>query len=219
MKHYSMEELADFAHGFGESEDRARLAKHLDGGCPECAALADFAGRLIAICGGLASAEAPDSALRLAKAIFPARVANPPTRGTRLPIELIFDSFLVPAPAGFRATWQVGWQGLYRAGECSVDVRIEPELKSPRAAVIGQISNHAAPEQEMGNLPVSLLAGKQVIAETFSNRFGEFQMEYEQQPRLKLCIHLRDTKVIQVPLKKLASDQPAAKSRAAARKR
>ena len=54
--------------------------------------------------------------------------------------------------------------------------------------MIGQITNHVLPELEMGNLPVCLRAGKQVVAETLSNRFGEFQMEYDQQAQLKLCI-------------------------------
>src|SRR6185369_10647065 len=120
-----------------------------------------------------------------------------PKRGNRIPIELIFDSFLAPMPAGLRATWQVGWQGLYRAGDCSVDLRIEPELKTSRAAVIGQITNHVAPEVEMSDLPVCLRSGKLVIAETLSNRFGEFQMEYDQQAQLNLFIRLRDSKNIQ----------------------
>jgi hypothetical protein len=156
--------------------------------------------------------------VRLARAIFPVRVHERPTRGNRLPIEVIFDSFLVPAPVGLRATWQAGWQGLYRAGDCSVDLRVEPELKSSRAAVIGQITNHVAPEVAMEDLPVCLRAGRVVVAETRSNRFGEFQMEYHQQARLRLCIHLRDSKSIQVPLKKFISDQPASKSRTLARK-
>jgi hypothetical protein len=166
-----------------------------------------------------AAAQVPDSTLRLARAIFPIRVQDRPKRGSRIPIELIFDSFLVPAPAGLRATWQVGWQGLYRAGDCSVDLRIEPELKSSRAAVIGQINNHIAPEFDMSNLPVSLRAGDQIIAETVSNRFGEFQMEYEEQAQLKLCINLTDSRVIQVPLKKLASEQTVNQSRKISRKR
>jgi hypothetical protein len=161
----------------------------------------------------------PESTVRLARAIFPVRVQDRPKRGNRLPIELIFDSFLVPSPVGLRATWQVGWQGLYRAGDCSVDLRIEPELKSSRAAVIGQITNHVLPELEMGNLPVCLRSGKLVVAETLSNRFGEFQMEYDQQSQLKLCINLRDSKRIQVPLKRFISDQPATKSRTVSRKR
>jgi hypothetical protein len=138
------------------------------------------------------------------------RVTSRPKRGNRIPIELIFDSFLAPMPVGLRATWQVGWQALYRAGDCSVDLRIEPELKSSRAAVIGQITNHVSPEENMANLPVSLRLGKELVAETVSNRFGEFQMEYEERAQLKLCINLTDSRTIQVPLKKLTADQTGA---------
>jgi hypothetical protein len=44
-------------------------------------------------------------------------------------------------------------------------------------------------------------------------------MEYDQQARLKLCILLRDSKSIQVPLKRFISDQPAVKSRQSSRGR
>jgi hypothetical protein len=121
-------------------------------------------------------------------------------------VELIYDSFLVPVPVGMRASWQIGWQGLYRAGDCSLDLRIEPELQSSRAAVIGQISNHAVPETEMANIPICLRSGRLVVAETLSNRFGEFQMEYDQQGRLQLSVYLDGgARRIQVPLKKLAA--------------
>jgi hypothetical protein len=219
MKHYTIEKWVDFFRGLTATEERAEMELHLASGCEECQSLSRLTSRLVDTSRNLASTEVPDYAMRLARAIFPVRVAQRPTRGNRLPIELIFDSFLVPAPAGLRATWQVGWQGLYRAGECSVDLRIEPELKSARASVIGQISNHVAPSVEMSNLAVSLRAGKAVLAETLSNRFGEFQMEYEQQAQLKLWIHLTESRTIQVPLKKLTSDQPANQSRNAAKKR
>jgi hypothetical protein len=91
-----------------------------------------------------------------------------------------------------------------------VDLRIEPELQSSRAAVIGQITNHVTPDENMSNLPVSLRLGDELVAETVSNRFGEFQMEYEERAQLKLCIHLADSKMIQVPLKKLTADQTGA---------
>jgi len=80
-------------------------------------------------------------------------------------------------------------------------------LHSSRAAIIGQISSHASPEKEMGNLPVCLKSGKLVVAQTRSNRFGEFLMEYEQQKRLQLCVYLEGgSKTIQVPVKRLATD-------------
>jgi hypothetical protein len=219
MTHYVMEQWVDFNRNFVDSEERALMSSHIESGCMECDRLRDLTVRLMSTCANLGAIEVPDYVVRMARAIFPVRATERPKRGNRLPIEMIFDSFLAPAPVGLRSTWQVGWQGLYRAGECSVDLRIEPELKSPRAAVIGQISNYFAPTREMGDLAISLRAGKQVVAETQSNRFGEFQMEYEQQTQLELCIHLRDSRLIQLPLKKLTSDQPVAKTRTLRRKR
>jgi hypothetical protein len=71
----------------------------------------------------------------------------------------------------------------------------------------------------MGNLPVCLRSGKLVVAETLSNRFGEFQLEYAQQPQLRLCISLQDSKSIQVPLRKFISDEPVTRNRVSSRKR
>jgi hypothetical protein len=86
---------------------------------------------------------------------------------------------------------------------------VEPELSSTRAAVIGQISNHIVPEHQMENIPVCVKSGKSVVAETRSNRFGEFQMEYEQQGRLQLCVYLDEgSKCFQVALKKFAAEKP-----------
>jgi hypothetical protein len=162
----------------------------------------------------MAPNRAPEAAVRNARAIFPIRRPERPERAIRIPIELIYDSFLVPASAGMRSSWQVGWQGLYRVGDCSLDLRIEPELQSSRAAVIGQISNHTLPEIEMANIPVCLRSGSLVVAETVSNRFGEFQMEYEQQGRLQLCVYLDGgARRIQVPLKKLVADTHAGRDR------
>jgi hypothetical protein len=210
--HYGIDQWADYARGVSGEEPRERMEAHLRGGCQKCRELSEFTEKLSLVCAGSMADPVPDSAVRLARAIFPVRVPELPRRGNRLPVELIFDSFLVPAPAGLRATWQMGWQGLYRAGHCSLDLRIEPELESSRAAVIGQITNHVAPELEMANLPVSLRSGAVVVAETLSNRYGEFQMEYDRQSQLKLCIALGDSKSIQVPLKKIISDHPAVKS-------
>ena len=219
MKHYAIDQWADFTRGLAADGEQTRMQEHLDGGCEKCRLLWQFTSKLSATCTSLATDPVPESAVRLARAIFPIHVHDRPQRGNRLPIEMIFDSFLVPSPVGLRAAWQVGWQGLYRAGDCSVDLRIEPELKSSRAAVIGQITTHTLPEFQMGNLPVCLRAGKVVVAETMSNRFGEFQMEYDQQSRLKLCIELRDSKSIQVPLKKFIAEQTAIKSRTSSRRR
>jgi hypothetical protein len=219
MNHYTIDQWVDFSRGLVAADEGAQMRAHLSTGCPECQHHAEFTKKLSLACLMSAATTVPDSTLRLARAIFPVRVQDRPKRGNRIPVELIFDSFLVPAPAGLRATWQIGWQGLYRSGDCSVDLRIEPELKSSRAAVIGQVTNHVAPEFDMSNLAVSLRSGKEIVAETVSNRFGEFQMEYDERAQLKLCINLADSRVIQLPLKKLTSEQTANQSRRTSRKR
>jgi hypothetical protein len=66
----------------------------------------------------------------------------------------------------------------------------------------------------MAGLQVCVRSGNLIVAETRSNEFGEFQMEYEQQNRLQLCVYLEgDGKYIQIPLKRFASEKPAAAER------
>ena len=209
MSHYRLDQWVDFTRGVATVDDRREIQNHLTSGCDDCRNAERFYRKLAVICERLGAAAAPEQAVQRAKAIFPAGPQPWPKRALRIPIQLIYDSFLIPAPVGLRSSWQVGWQGLFHAGDCSVDLRIEPELRSSRASVIGQISNHEAPEAEMGDIPVCLKAGKEVVAQTRSNRFGEFQMDYQQQGRLLLCIYLEGGKrCIQVPLKKLAADKP-----------
>lgn len=187
------------------------MQAHLESGCDECQAIAVFCGRLGEVCRAIEPVRAPDGVVQQAKAIFQAKMVQSRKRQLRIPVELIFDSFLVPAPAGLRASWQIGWQALYRAGECSLDLRVEPELHTGRAALIGQVSNHESPESEMTGLPVYLKSGKAVVAQTRSNRFGEFQMEYEQQKRLQLYVYLDDgARCIQVALKEFAAEKSPA---------
>ena len=87
------------------------MREHLATGCPECRQVLDFCDKLARLCLAMAPNRAPEAAVRNARAIFPIRRPDRPERAVRIPIELIYDSFLVPAPAGMRASWQVGWQG------------------------------------------------------------------------------------------------------------
>jgi hypothetical protein len=209
MKHYDVAEWVDLARGLVSGDELVSMRGHLSEGCAECQDVASFFESLNAVRRQMETSVPPEWVVRSAKAIFPAHAKVDVQRAVRIPVRLIYDSLLAPEPAGLRATWQVGWQALYRAGDCSLDLRVEPELSSTRAAVIGQISNHQVPENQMENIPVYLKSGRAVVAETRSNRYGEFQIEYEQQGRLQLCVYLEDgSKCFQVPLRKFAADKP-----------
>ena len=212
MKHYGIVQLVDFARGLAPAEEARLMREHLASGCPECRQVAEFCEKLSRVCRGMALRPVAESLVGQARALFPVRLPERRKPMFHLPVELIYDSLLVPAPVGLRSTWQIGWQALYRAGNCSLDLRVEPELHSSRAAIIGQVSSHAAPETGMGGIPVFLKAGRVVVAETRSNRFGEFRMEFGQRKRLQLCVYLEDgTQCIQVPVKRLAADMAVGK--------
>jgi hypothetical protein len=216
MKHYGIAQWVDYTRGLVPASDGSAMQHHLADGCSECQELSEFCSKIGTICHDMSAVSVPEWVVRNARSIFPARPVETPRRVFRIPVELIYDSFLVPAPAGLRATWQVGWQALYRAGDCSLDLRVEPELHSSRAAVIGQISNHVLPGDRMEGIPVCVKSGRVVVAETRSNEFGEFQMEYEQEGRLQLCVDVENgSKRFQVALKKFASDKLAGVQRAA----
>jgi hypothetical protein len=212
MKHYGIAVLVDFARKLVPEETAGSIQAHLSSGCSECAEMFNFINELSDACRRIAAVSVPDAALRNARAILPASELARPTRSRRLIAHLVYDSFLAPAAAGLRSSWQVGWQALYRAGDCSLDLRIEPELYSSRAAMMGQISNHLVPDVQMSDIPVRVKSGRLVLAEARSNEFGEFQMEYEQQNRLHLCVYLEGgARYIQVPLKRFSpANDPAA---------
>jgi hypothetical protein len=208
MRHYSISQWVDLARGLVSEAERKAMDAHLEGGCTECQDLAEFCKQLQGVCSEMASLPVPDSVVRNARAIFPTQTVMRLKRVPLIRVRMVYDSLLAPEPLGLRSAWQVGWQALYRAGSCSLDLRVEPEVSSTRAALIGQISNHTIPENQMSNINVYLRSGRSVVAETRSNRFGEFQMEYEQQGRLQLCVDLEGgTKRFQVPLRKFSSER------------
>lgn len=208
MKHFRIDEWVDLARGTLAGAERNEMRRHLAEGCGDCCDLADFSASLADLCESMTRHAPPEHVVRSGKAVFPAHSPVQPKRTTRIAVQLVYDSFLVPAPAGLRATWQASWQALYHAGDCSLDLRIEPELASTRVAVIGQINNHVAPADRMEDIPVYLKAGRTVVAETRSNRFGEFQIEYDQQSRLQLWVYVSGgSKHFQVPLKKFGLER------------
>jgi len=179
---------------------------HLDAGCAACSGSARFCASLQEVLGASATV-VPSWAVQRAKNIFPRSAPLADTRRVLLPLETIYDSFLAPAFVGLRGHGPVAWQALYRAGKCFVDRRIDPILSWTRATVVGQISSRLMPEEETQNCPVTIEAGGATMAETRCNRFGEFQLEYEEMPRLELYIHLAGgTKVVKLRLKQLTRD-------------
>ena len=85
---------------------------------------------------------------------------------------------LQPAMAGVRGTIAAR-QFLFETDELYIDLRLEPHREAARMCLVGQILNRTTASRTAQSLLVRLLKGKLAIADTATNQFGEFQLEFE----------------------------------------
>lgn len=188
MKHYESTEWLDYLRGFVGEARRGEMESHLATKCAKCTANVTQLQKLMATAQAEAQYEVPEPAVRMAKAIYalqrPAEVQLLP----KVLAKLVFDSFREPALEGVRGQQRITRQAMYEAGDYCVDIRMEQERGATTVALVGQIVNRAVPEQKIADVPILLMAGKDVLGRARSNQFGEFQLEYE--PRQPLSLHV-----------------------------
>ncbi|MGA8224363.1 MAG: hypothetical protein WB780_22140 [Candidatus Acidiferrales bacterium] len=185
------------------------MQSHLDTGCKGCAKLFTTWKRVQEAGRREASYQPPDSVVRSVKG---AGVIHGLGQGrpAKAPIaELLFDSMRNPMAAGVRSSSANLRQLLYGVGGYRLDLRIEPRENSDKVDLVGQILNSADPEKPVGVTPVVLKKGNRVMAESVTNRFGEFQLECDLAGSLELHADLPHGQVVHVPLVELVSGTSA----------
>jgi hypothetical protein len=190
MSHYSLEQWVDFARNVIDEDKKRKMESHLETGCRQCSKELGMWHRLQQVA-RRESAYAPSGgAVRTVNAWFAKQTGhstNPTKSGV---VALLFDSLRSPLPAGMRSTETASRQVLYGAGTYRIDVRIEPQMDSEKIILIGQILNSANPEERLSELPVTLLKGRKVLAESTTRQFGEFQIECELDGGFRLMVML-----------------------------
>ena len=203
MSHYPDEVWTDWARGVAAPEIRAEIRDHVASGCSECR----FA---LAIWEGVADVarreldyEPPPGVLQSAVELYRhfkpigAAAVGRPTHFA----ELFFDSFRSPLPQGVRSLERASRHLSYRAGSFFIDVRIDEANTSGLASVVGQLMHHPDAESlSLEGLVVVLTSGRSTLAETTTNRFGEFAFEMDTQKENHLAIGVGDEFTVVVPL-------------------
>lgn len=184
MNHYAPEEWVDYARDVAAPGKTASMREHLQSGCPSCQAVLSrlqIASRAIRA----GEVDVPDAIVRQAYAIFSGFAREMRPSPLPLTAKLWFDSFAEAAPKGVR-TAQVGTRQLsYRVGELRVDLSIEDLPKEKTLTITGQI--HGQPQRRQ-DLPVRLLTGDRVLANTTTSEFGEFVLSVLPKRRMQLSI-------------------------------
>jgi len=178
------------------SVDIARSMKsHLETGCGQCAQTAEFARRVVFAAREATLDTPPAGLVARAKAVFEPR-GKRRSVGTLI-AELVSPNGLEPAMAGLRAgEARDGQHILYQADRYMVDLRFETRNDSIRVFLMGQIADRQASERGFGQAPpsiVSLRSGTRIVAETASNEFGEFCMDYLPEENLRLFLELTNS--------------------------
>jgi hypothetical protein len=190
MEHYSMDEWIDFARGVVKAADKATLLKHLELGCRQCSDALNLWQHVHQIGRQEQALDPPESAVRAMKGAFAIHGPRRQRRGAVSIARLLFDSAMSPAQAGVRSTASPARQLLFGVGAYRIDLRMEPQPDTDKVAVIGQVLHSEDPGEALAALPVALVRGRKVVAETVTSRFGEFNLECDLDGRFHLRVKL-----------------------------
>lgn len=189
--HFRLEEWAEFVRGQVRPEDRARMERHLQQGCSDCARTLQLWRGVIDAASREAAFEPPDNVLRCAKALFN---AFPPDKTSGLNLRVArLSQFGRQALGGVRASaGPVGTHLLFREGTVLLDMRVQPVRASESVSLMGQVVDSAQLNVRFEDRQVSVVRASNALAQTSTNEFGEFHLEFEPDEDLLLIIELEN---------------------------
>jgi len=197
MRHIPQESLAEFIRQTLPPTEAGVVQQHL-AECRECTDLAGLFREVVRVGAKESAYEPPAGIVRIVKAYF--ETQQPETPEPKGVFELLFDSLAQPAVAGARASVASARQLLYRVGTVYVDMRVDSEVNSERAALVGQMLDSARPGHPVSGVPVILLDGRKNVASAISNNNGEFQIEFMIKSNLRLSVTVGEGNPVYLPI-------------------
>ncbi|HEX4425382.1 MAG TPA: hypothetical protein VH079_08270 [Terriglobales bacterium] len=118
---------------------------------------------------------------------------------TAVVAKLVFDSFKDSPSVATRAAGSGTRQLLYQYGNFSIDMQLQPKPRSNRMLLMGQVLDSEKPVEGLGAIPVTLLDQESAISETTTNRFGEFNLNFESKNDLRVFLDMKNALVVSLP--------------------
>jgi hypothetical protein len=189
MQHFSDQAWADLIRGI-KPPQREEMESHLAKGCLDCTVSHNSWKQVQAVALRESSFGPPENAVRMAKLIF-AENSGADQSGAEL-ASLTFDTFAQPALAGVRSAGAAtARQMVYEADGLAVDLRFDFSPLSKTLSLTGQVLDKQLPGTPLQHSEVILWTQKGLpVAETKTNAFGEFNLEFEPQNHLRLSIRV-----------------------------
>ena len=194
MKHFSEEAWADFVRDTTAPKMKTAMHQHINDGCRKCETALQVWQGVLSIARTESSITPPDDIVRVVKSQFVSDAA-----ARKHGFRLLFDSSLQPASTGIRGS-VTARQFLFETDDYYIDVRLEPTRGSKPACLVGQVMNRNAGARVPQEMKVRLRQGLRPMAEASTNRFGEFQLEFEADQNLSLALGNSEESEIILPL-------------------
>jgi len=198
-KHFAAEEWVDFVNGQLSTERTQMMQRHLNTHCGKCSKVVQFWQHVRQTAKRESNYQAPESAVRHVRNAF---VMAQPLEGKRrfeIP-RLVFDSLWRPAAVGIRSASSTPRQLIYKAGAIAIEMQMQPEPHSDRVSIAGQVSNNAQQGEGLAKISVMVTGPNGKIAETSTNRFGEFHLGFVPETGLRISFGVVGENDLSVPL-------------------
>jgi hypothetical protein len=197
VKHFNSKEWADCVRGLAAPEVTKEMEDHAIK-CEACGSEKSFWSTISLAMRRERTYEPPSSVVRIVKAAATGMKSESKSR-VRVFAQLVFDSMMQPQAAGVRGAMAGPRQLLYRAGPVVIDMRLQ-ERANDRHTLDGQVLSSENNEEGMNEMPIHLLCGRSEIANTRTNLFGEFHLEYDTAKDLQVFLELSQSKDVFIPL-------------------
>jgi hypothetical protein len=199
MKHFTEADCADFANQTVTAKRRSEMDVHLKS-CAKCEKELNFWRTIKEMAGQEAASEPSEEAVRLAIGTFAISGTRPHGGVFRQIAQLVFDSFREPVLAGVRSGHNPSRRLMFRAGEVMIDLSMEAASRRSHVLLVGQVLDNSASGIGIGEVPVLLLNGRDTLAKTHTNLFGEFQLECTENKNLQISVGVTQNKDVFIPL-------------------
>src|SRR5262245_28484673 len=208
MKHFSTEDLVEYARGMLSIAQAEEIKRHLDA-CEKCLKASEMWRTVVEIGQKEKHYQPTSGAIRLVEAAF--RAIHSSKRLDGMQARLIFDSANDALPVGVRNYMAASRQLQYEAGSSLIDIVFNrPASETDSIFITGQIANPDNSEKTIAGFEVFLLQGHRLAARTMVSDDGEFQFEIGGGKKCKLVFEREDGHVILLSLPNLLRRRPKA---------
>jgi len=201
MKHFSAENLAEYARGMLSMAQAEEIKRHLDA-CEKCLKASEMWRAVVEIGQKERHYQPSNGAVRRVEASF--RAIHSSTRLHGMQARLIFDSINEAVPVGVRNSIRASRQLQYEAGSSVIDIICNrPASETDPISLTGQIASPDDSEKSITGFEVFLLRAHRIAAQTRVSENGEFQFEIAAGKRWKLLFEREDGHTIHLSLPSL----------------